>query len=273
MPPRIILGEHPASSAFGCFTTGEDKQTDSAIPHRALIQEDDSRVETIAQVRTALIKHHASPEMISRDRRIIENLRTLGYPVVDIPHRFPNADRTRKGNLTEIFLAEYLCASSGADLPVYRLQFNPNVEQAMKGDDMLAFDFSEANPRIIVGEAKFRSAPDKVAVKEMIDGLLRSYQGGLPASLQFVADRLYEAHNNVLADRIADCAVHMAKGTLEISYVGLLLSNRKSQVTMDRHASAEFRNLVVISFGMDDPAGFVDDCFDRIEEETYSDSN
>lgn len=256
--------------AFGCYTTMEDRQTDTDIPHRVLIQKDDTRMETTLQVRTALIKHHASPGMIARDRRMIENFYALGYPVADIPHRFPSADRTRKGNLTEIFLAEYLCASSDANLPVYRLQYNTNVEQAMKGDDVLAFDFSETNPRIIVGEAKFRSTPDKTAVEEMIEGLLRSYKGGLPASLQFVADRLYAANEIDLADQVADCAVHMARGTLEINYVGLLLSNHRCQATIDKHAKAEVRNLVVISLGMDNPAGFVDDCFDRIEEEAYS---
>ncbi len=34
-----------------------------------------------------------------------------------------------------VFLAEYIVAESEASLPVYRLRYNPNVEQSMKGDD------------------------------------------------------------------------------------------------------------------------------------------
>ena len=36
----------------------------------------------------------------------------------------------------------YICAASGTCLPVYRLRYNPNIEQSMKGDDVLAFDFT-----------------------------------------------------------------------------------------------------------------------------------
>ena len=92
------------------------------------------------ELRNALIKHHASEEMIAQDQRKIKNLRAQGYSVTDANiHRFPRSDTTRKGNLGEVFLAEYICATSGADLPVCRLRYNPNVEQH---EAVLAFDFS-----------------------------------------------------------------------------------------------------------------------------------
>ena len=106
--------------------------------------------------------------------------------------RFPTNASTRKGNLAEVILAEYVVAASGLALPVYRLRYNPNIDQSMKGDDVLAFDL-DANPvRIVIGEAKFRGVSTKKAVEEIVEGLVRSYKGGIPASLQFVADRLFE---------------------------------------------------------------------------------
>jgi hypothetical protein len=214
--PVKILGSHPEPDAFGCYTQAEDTSTNSDVPHRALSQEGDSRDETVEQLREALIRHHASEEMRERDRSKRENLRQLGYPVSDDEsHRFPRADKTRKGNLAEVFLAEYLVAGSKASLPVYRLRYNPNVEQSMKGDDVLAFDFDSNPVRILIGEAKFRGTPSKASVEGIVAGLIRSHQAGLPASLQFVADRLFESENVDLGLRVQNCALLMAQGRVD----------------------------------------------------------
>lgn len=272
MPPRKILGDHPVPEVFGCYTVAEDGSTNSGVPHRSLTLNGDCRHETIAQLRDALIKHHVSAAMIAQDRRKIKNLRALGYPIEDANiRRFPTSDKTRKGNLTEVFLAEYICSASGASLPVYRLRYNPNVEQSMKGDDVLAFDFSSKRPRIIIGEAKFRGTPSKKAIQDIASGLVRSYQAGLPASLQFVADRLYELNHIELADRVEDCSVKMAQGRLDLSYVGLLLSDDKSKSKVHEHTTAELRSLVMISLGIDAPGNLVEDCFNGIEELAHAD--
>lgn len=270
MPRNRMLGEHPRYDKFGCHTTADDTLTDSEIPHRSLMQDDEERSSTIGQIRKALIKHHVSAAMIHQDQRKIKNLKALGYPVnEDVVHRFPLSDTTRKGNVAEVFLAEYICASSYAELPVYRLRYNPNVEQSMKGDDVLAFDFTTERPRIIVGEAKFRGTPSKKAVHDIVSGLVRSHQAGLPASLQFVADRLYELDNIDLANRVSDCALEMANGRLELTYIGLLLSNATSRAKINRHTDGALRNLVMISLGMDNPSQVAHDCFEGIETEAY----
>jgi len=276
MTPRQVnemLGPHPEPDAFGCHTNAEDTNTNSTVPHRALTQDSDSRVETVQQLREALIQHHTNEEMRERDRRKRESLRQLGYPVSDTKtHRFPSADKTRKGNLAEVFLAEYIVAGADAELPIYRLRYNPNVEQSMKGDDVLAFDFHSERARILVGESKFRGTPSKSAVEDIVAGLVRSHQAGLPASLQFIADRLFETDNMDLGRRVENCALLMARGRLDLEYVGLLLSNTNSKSHVDRHTNGELRNLVMISLGVDDPNSLVRDCFDGIEEDVDGDS-
>ena len=215
--PDEILGSHPEPDAFGCHTQAEDTSTSSDVPHRALSQDDGSRDDTVEQLREALIQHHTSAEMRARDQRKREDLRQLGYPISDAEtHRFPHADKTRKGNLAEVFLAEYIVAAKDAALPVYRLRYNPNVEQSMKGDDVLAFDFHSKRVRILVGEAKFRKIPSKAAIEGIVAGLVRSHQAGLPASLQFVADRLFETDNIDLGRRVESCALLMARGRLDL---------------------------------------------------------
>lgn len=268
MTPEEILGAHPEPDAFGCYTQAEDTSTDSNVPHRALIQNQDCREDTIEQVREALIHHHVSEQMLERDRRRREALLLLGYPISDNDiHRFPRSEKTQKGNLGEVFLAEYVTANAGSELPIYRLRYNPNVEQAMKGDDVLAFDFRSERVRILVGESKFRGTPSKASVEEIVSGLIRSHQAGLPTSLQFVADRLFETGDNALAQRVENCSLLIAQGRLDLLYVGLLVSNKNAKSNVDSHTCGNLRNLVMISLGMDEPGEFVRDCFNGIEEQ------
>jgi hypothetical protein len=272
--PDKILGPHPKPDGFGCYTQAEDTNTNSEVPHRALSQDSDNRDKTVEQLREALIHHHTSDEMRKRDLRIQKSLLKLGFPASGgHSHRFPCADKTRKGNLAEVFLAEYIVAESNASLPVYRLRYNPNVDQSMKGDDVLAFDFSSDPVRILICEAKFRSSPSKQSVEDIIAGLIRSHKAGLPASLQFVADRLFESGNSDLGSSVAECALLMASGKLDLQYVGMLLSDTKSKQYVDQYTNYDLRNLVMVSLGIDDPNGLVEQSFNKIEECDDDDSD
>jgi Cap4 SAVED domain len=179
--------------------------------------------------------------------------------------RFPIDPSTRKGNLAEVVLAEYLVAATGIVLPIYRLRYNPNIDQSMKGDDVLAFDLDSNPVRIIVGEAKFRGTSTKKAVEEIVDGLARSYKAGIPASLQFVADRLFEAGDAPLGERVLACAILFARGNLRLDYVGLLLSDSRAAERVDSATPASLHRLAMISFGVDAPDALVDDCYGDLE--------
>ena len=52
----------------------------------------------------------------------------------------------KKGNATEILLTDYIQASQKKEfIKVYKLKYNPNVDQAIKGDDTLMVDLFEEN--------------------------------------------------------------------------------------------------------------------------------
>jgi hypothetical protein len=176
---------------------------------------------------------------------------------------FPQDDKTRKCNLAEIVLAD-IGAACDLTLPVYRLRYNPNVEQSMKGDDVLAFDL-DANPvRIVVGEAKFRSQSSKTAVTQMVDGLSRSHSAGVPASLQFVVHHLIKSGEQDTAERVLDCARLFALGQLQLDYVGLLLSDTRAADRCD-NSTHVMRRLAFISLGMPDPGALVEACCRDLE--------
>ena len=263
-----ILGDHPGDRhPFGVLLTALDESTESGVPHRALSECVGQRKALVEFVRKMLVRHHASPEAVERDRLRRAAMQRLGFEDDQSRlKRFPTNPSTQKGNLAEVVLAEYIAAANEVSLPVYRLRYNPNVEQAMKGDDVLAFDLYSDPVRVIVGESKFRTISSKAAVTDIVEGLVRSYKGGLPASLQFVADRLFETGNEDLGERILECATLFALEKLRLEYVGLLMSDTRSGNRLNQHTDNSLHRLAVISFGLDSPGSIVDPCFNGLEE-------
>lgn len=267
----IILGKHPDGGSFGAHSIYKDGHTDTNVPHRAIKLAKNDNGRTIKQLRNALIAHHADRNKVDRIKVQLERLGFDHSKLLTCP--IPRVDKTRKGNLAEIFLAEYISASGNADLPVYRLRYNPNVEQSMKGDDVLAFDFNQNPVRIFVGEAKYRGASSKEAVKDMVKALFSSHRIGVPASLQFVADRLFEAGQPELGQRVEDCAVSISNGDHDLRYVGLLMSTGRCKKHVDEHTEASTPNLVVLSFTAENLTGFYQSCYEHIEEEAFGTPN
>jgi len=119
--------------------------------------------------------------------------------------------------------------------------------------------------RVIVGEAKYRSTSDARVVRELVDSLERSHKGGLPASLQFVADRLFETGQAALGERVLQCATLFLLGQLRLDYVGLLLSDTKSARRVNSATPDSLQRLVMISLGVEAPDSLVDDCYRNLE--------
>jgi hypothetical protein len=82
-----------------------------------------------------------------------------------------------------------------------------------------------------------------------MDGLIRSGNGGLPVSLAFVADRLFEEGNIDLGEKILKCVDLLVADKLDIDYVGFLLSNNNVAGHIDRN-TAVLNNLLMISLGV-----------------------
>lgn len=230
------------------------------------MEKEGAREATVKAIREMLTYHHVSPEALKRTEEHREAMKRLGFETEQARlKRFPTNPSTQKCNLAEIVLAEYVVAANDIDVPVYRLRYNPNVDQSMKGDDVLAFDLDSEPVKIIVGEAKFRAASTVTAVKEIIEALVRSHKGGIPASLQFVADRLSEGRQVDLAKRVLDCARLFALGQLRIDYVGMLLSDPLTAERVHDATPASLRRLAMISLGVNDPDSLVEACYKTLE--------
>lgn len=255
-----VVGPHPLPPhTCGIHLTATDQHTAHGVPHRVL---DDGPLQMAvftAAMTQWIVTHHLSPEAIKRDRIRRQALARQGF--VDPVQRFPTNIKTRKGNWAEILLAEYVAASCRVQLPIYRLRYNPNVDQSMKGDDVLAFDLDSNPVRVLVGEAKFRSTPSRVVVEELVGALIKSHSGNIPASLQFVADRLFDSGNTELGNKVAACNALFAQGRLQLNYVGLLVSSKNAHAHVQRNAQSSVRRLAVMSLGLANPNGIVADSY------------
>jgi Cap4 SAVED domain len=262
-----ILGDHPSPPhPFGKVFSWKDAKTTTKVPHRALSVTDGKREFAAAAISGMLVRHHVSPEALKRSEQQREAMKRLGLESHQARlRRFPTNPSTRKGNLAEIVLAEYVVAASGLTLPVYRLRYNPNVDQSMKGDDVLAFDLDSDPVRVVVGEAKFRATSSATAVTEIVEGLIRSHKAGVPASLQFVADRLFEEGQPDLGMRVSGCAVLFAREKLRVDYIGLLLSDAQSATRVDDATPGTLRRLAMISLGVEDPDSLVNACYQALD--------
>ena len=256
MSVEQIIGPHPQPPhPCGIHLVATDQQTNHNVPHRLLDNNPLQLANLTAVITQWIVNHHISPENIERDRKRREALAKQG--LVDPTQRFPTNTSTQKGNWAEILLAEYVSASCPAQLPIYRLRYNTNVDQSMKGDDVLAFGLDSNPVRVLVGEAKFRSTPSKQVVNELVSALEKSHSGNIPASLQFVADRLFESGNSEVGAKVAECNVLFAQGRLQLDYVGLLVSSRDAHRYVQRNAKSAVSRLAVMSLGLADPEGIV----------------
>ena len=201
-----IVNKHPDKmSPLGISLVANDGITTSGVAHRSLAENGHNDV-LLKYMEDALQKHHISPDALQRHMDLITSLKIKGLPILRSP--YPQDFTTQKGNFAEVFLAEYLSSTTDAQLPIYRLRYNTNPDQSMKGDDVLLFDLDADPVRIIVGESKFRTTPDKQAVVDIVDGLVRSNKAGLPISLMFVAERLFQEGKSEIGQRVQNCACY-----------------------------------------------------------------
>ena len=197
-----------------------------------------------------------------------EKYKSLGFAKYAEQHRkLPITDKVKKGNATEILLTDYIQASQKKEfIKVYKLKYNPNVDQAIKGDDTLMVDLFEENGnekiKIYLGESKFRTTPQKNVVEDITKSLNKDT---LPLSYTFLVEEIAKS-DELLARKLDDYIVQDIKDRGDLIYVGLLLSNTKTSETVEKHLNSDNSNLVFISIGIGQPEEFIKSIFEKAEE-------
>lgn len=265
-----LIGEHPKIGIFSDWCKFNDTISSPTKKHRNLTDNGISRSVLVEKLADWIIEHHITSKQIERfnKKKLILKKHNELKKYVEENMTIPmNNFSTQKGNFGEIILCEYLKVSSGLELLIYKLRFNPNIIQSMKGDDVLLFDKNNIKNKIIMGESKYRTSPDKAVVEDIMKSLSKD---SLPISLPFVRDRLDELGENDLADEIDDLISQIHKKNIPIVYVGFLHSNHNVSNTVETHLNTDNENLVVISYGEQNPEVLIKESFDKAIEKIMS---
>jgi hypothetical protein len=101
----------------------------------------------------------------------------------------PGYHNTRMGNLGEVvgthFVKSYLGYQSTLTFPK---RLNTNVEQSMKGIDVLGFKDSNSPAGILIGEVKTGAGFAKSAIEDAYDELFKRKKNELPTMLHFAKE-------------------------------------------------------------------------------------
>lgn len=258
-----MIGKHPTDGLFCNWIDCYDTECTDKKKHRYLQEKEENRQEAIETVAHWLVTHHLTKydrSELREKQKILEKYDFQEFANSLSLEIFPKFDKTKKGNLGEILLTEYLSQVSGIKVLIYKLHYNPNVDQSMKGDDVLLVD----SKKILLGESKFRATPTKKAVEEISESMSTILK--LPITLSFIRNRLFEQHETELAQYISDIKYKMSKKEIDIKNIGFLLSTKLVKGHVERNMNSKNEDFLFISLGMDAPADFMELAFTRAKE-------
>lgn len=267
-----LIGAHPATPEFiGVWLNHNDLPATDEKKHRVLEENPGTRAQAIDQVASWVLTHLVSDFMQNQLHEKRQILAKYDFDkLVKQYSLLPTSDRTIKGVVTEVILVEYLKKTTGFTPIIYKLQFNPNTDQSMKGDDCLLFDPNDIKNKVIYGESKYRGVPNEDVVKEIVGNLQENKK--LPVSLTFVANVLANANDKVKAMEILDVLTLIKDGKTPVHNAGFLLSLKSHRPSGDtasvveKHLSTTNKNLVFISLGVDNPQGLIYDIMNKVND-------
>lgn len=264
-----LIGSHPKlPNIFAAWLSSNDVATTPTKTHRSLTPlfatTHNDLVEWLGR---KLFDHHHSDYRIEK---LKENYTKLGYAKYAKEHRkLPKADKTKKGNATEIILTEYIESCFEKKLTkVFKLKYNPNVDQAIKGDDTLMVDIIEEKKdkkkvKLYLGEAKFRKVPNKTVINTIAKSLSKDKR---PLSYSFLIDELgRDVKTKAIADLLDTFIVDEIKGKGDLINVGLLLSNTDTFRIVESNLNSDNPQMILISIGLDNPQDLITKAFEKAE--------
>lgn len=262
-----LIGKHPKiPHILGQWTSHIDLPTNPNKKHRKLDEDIHLRTTAIDEISNWIIEHHIIDnkiKLLERKAKILQKHEFEQY--VETSELLPTALITQKGNVAEIILVEYLKESTTFSPIIHKLRYNPNVEQSMKGDDVLLLNPDNLQEKVIYGESKYRSEPSKKTIEDIVANLEGSKR--LPVSIGFVANILYERKEDDLADQLMDLQTLLNNGVIAVHNVGFLMSTKSTTPSKDtasqveKYSNTSNPNLVFLSLGLDNPLEIVEESF------------
>lgn len=256
-----LIGEHLGKEKmFNDWLLYEDLEESSYQIHRKLFEANENREQPVEIISNWFLNHHLDEKRIERIEKKKETLEKHGFELyIQKLNLLPTAEKTIRGNMAEIILAEYLKSISDLNLLVYKLRYNPNINQSMKGDDVLLIDAENPFNKIIVGESKFRKTPGEAVIKEILESMGKELT--YPLSLLFVSKILSDMGQDELSEKLEELNSELHLGKTDVINVGFLLSNHNTVSNVKRHLHSKNENFVFVSLGINEPEIFITEIY------------
>lgn len=259
----VHLKQHPKDCPlFSIWLESNDKfrkNSGSYKIHRTLTVKEGAN-NPIPDLADMIKEHHILPERLDYLKKKKSILNKYDFSeFVKSQNLLPTEQKTQRGNLGEIILGEYLERVTDNEVIINRLRYNPNVEQSMKGDDILLLNKDNPFLKVYTGESKFRTTPSQSAVEE----LTKEYgkQITRPLSIGFTTNLLYTMGRFEEAEILEELSSKIAKDEIDIVNIGLLISNHNAANHIESHLVSSNPNFAVISMNIRNPDAFADLCF------------
>lgn len=175
------------------------------------------------------------------DRKLLaKSLEVLGYTHLSQVYKDkrPKKRDTRMGNFGEVITSAYMEQGLGYQVPVYRLRYNPNPEQSMKGDDVIGFKFEvegQVQHVLCIAESKARKHYDANILNEAYEGIKKSHNLAEPTSLNFIFERLMEREDYDLARKVHSFLDHYSNKKPYLKEYLIFLVSEHRHITPTRN--------------------------------------
>lgn len=122
--------------------------------------------------------------------------------------KLPDSQRSRSGDLGEIFAAAYINEMTRFSVPIRRLWWKDHQNTSVRGEDVIAIRVTDSGRlRFLKGEAKSRKNMPSCVISEASEALLANDELPTPHALGFVAERLLDRGETELAHRIEEASL------------------------------------------------------------------
>lgn len=192
--------------------------------------------EAVDAVAKALPSHYAS------DDRAAGILKRLGKKAAAkfLKEKLPDSKKIRSGDLGEILGSTYVNETTSYDIGVNKLRWKDHREMAMRGDDLIAFEPVDGPDKIrfLKGEVKSAKTMTGAILVKARTALKKSYSRPSPHALQFIADRLHDEGEDVLADLIDDAVLLDRIKLSQVSHMIFTFSGNDASALLSANVKA-----------------------------------
>lgn len=192
------------------------------------------RSSVLDELRELVRSHYVSSETMAK------RLAALGAPKTAelFVEHVPTTKTGRSGDLGEILATEIAEVTLGYEVPIRRLRWKDGRNMALRGDDIVGIRrVSQSRIDFLKGESKSRVGLSAAVIDEAGEALDRARGRPTRHSVLFVAERLRDLGEDVLAAQLEDAVLKGFRGST-VEHLLLTLSSGNPTQLLTAHLTA-----------------------------------